>query len=216
MQASTSPPDLGIEADNQLLGAMQTHLATLGRKRAPDAASTQACNHFYHRFTRVMHRVAATHGVRPDERDDVVQEAWSRILPKIPVFVSKPRRGGLHAWVRTVVRNVVFNLVRHRRRHPVTRLDAAPESGKEIAGPHENPLLRCMKHEDRTIVYAALERLEAEVSILNALIFHLRTLEEMDVGEVAEVLSLTPAQVRDRECRMFRRFQRLILQSERK
>jgi len=138
--------------------------------------------------------------VGPDAAPDVVQEAFLSVYRNLASFRQESRFG---TWLYRIVTNAALMHQRARTRHPAESLEAyLPEfdaTGAHRATPAELQVAaRADELLDRRFLAeqaaAALRRLPD----LYRSAFVLRDLEELSTAEVAQVLDIEPAAVRQR------------------
>ena len=137
-----------------------------------------------------------------DEGDahDSLQETFLQVYRKLPSFRGESR---FSTWLYRVATNAALMQRRSRARRPAESLDAYlprfDENGRHAATPDElGAACRVDELLDRKLL---AEKARAGIERLPDLYreaFVLRDLEELETGEVAEVLGLEPATVRQR------------------
>jgi RNA polymerase sigma factor (sigma-70 family) len=90
-----------------------------------------------------------------------------------------------------------MNVHRQKARHPTQALGKLLGTGKEPTAGSAGPEARIERKEDARQLHAALRGLGNSGDRLNALILVLRYLEGFKPAEIAEIVCLTPDQVRD-------------------
>src|SRR5262249_13401906 len=141
----------------------------------------------------------------PDaDREDCLQEVWVEVVAHLGRFQHDPRRGRLSTWLTTLARNKAADSIRRRSRHPSQPL----EEGDALAllDPVPGPVADCERRWTQARVRGALEGLAERVSECSFRVLYLRYIEGRTVAEIADVVGLTPEQVRLRAHRMKRRF----------
>ncbi len=129
---------------------------------------------------------------QPALADDLLQETFLRLATAAPELAPNTRIG---AWLFTVARNL---FVSHRR---WALLDVARLSEirlwAQLRGPHLTPFALASANETERRLESAIARLPLRYREVVLLI----TIERMSPSEVAEVLGLQPAAVRQRLAR---------------
>ena len=135
-----------------------------------------------------------------DDAPDVLQEAFLSAYRHLPSFRGEAR---FSTWLFRIVTNAALMHRRARRRRPAESLDALlprfDETGRHLAEPAE---LEAAAHVEERLDRAALaERARGFLEALperHRAAFVLRDLEEMPTAEVAELLGVSAAVVRQR------------------
>ncbi|MDP9292029.1 MAG: sigma-70 family RNA polymerase sigma factor [Verrucomicrobiota bacterium] len=137
--------------------------------------------------TRVVGTVAKMLG---DDRDaeDLAQQVFVRIWNSAPRYRPTAK---FTTWLFTIMRNLVFNELRRRKRHDAVR-STDEESAREIATDAPSP--------DGAFLTVELERaIQAALSALpeaQRMAIVLRRYEECSYEEIAEILGLSLAAVK--------------------
>jgi RNA polymerase sigma-70 factor (ECF subfamily) len=136
----------------------------------------------------------------PGEAPDVLQEAFLQAYRKLPGFRGESR---FSTWLYRIVTNAALMHRRARRRRPTESLEAYLPRFDAAGGHAGTPAeLQVAAHAEERLdrqllaqkAWAGLERLTDAYRVP----FVLRDLEEMPTVEVAQVLGLEPATVRQR------------------
>jgi RNA polymerase sigma-70 factor (ECF subfamily) len=144
----------------------------------------------------LVHRLVGAGG----DPQDALQEAFLQVFRKLPSFRGEAK---FSTWLYRVVTNAALMQLRQRTRRPTEPLDAYlprfDATGRHAAGPEElESPAHAEEQLDRSFLarkaIEGLERLPEPYRVA----FVLRDLEEMPTVEVADVLGLEPAAVRQR------------------
>jgi RNA polymerase sigma-70 factor (ECF subfamily) len=164
---------------------------------AGDGSAFEALVHRYHaRAYRLAYRLLGPDG----DPQDALQEAFLHAFRKLPTFRGESR---FSTWLFRVVTNAALMQRRSRSRRPAESLDAYlprfDAEGRHTGTPDQLAAAsRAEEVLDRRFLAekarAGLERLPEAYRAA----FVLRDLEEMPTAEVAELLGLEPAAVRQR------------------
>jgi RNA polymerase sigma-70 factor (ECF subfamily) len=167
------------------------------RAAAGDESAFEGLVHRYHaRAYRLAYRVTGGDG----DAQDAVQDAFLQVFRKLSSFRGEAR---FSTWLYRIVANAALMQRRSRSRRPAESLDGyLPRfdgDGQHAAAPAE--LLAAAHVEERLERRILAERALEGVDRLPEtyrLAFVLRDLEEMPTAEVAQVLGLEQAAVRQR------------------
>ena len=178
----------GPEPSDELLAAR----AAAGDDSAFEAIVTR----YQARVFRLAWRLTGNEG----DAADVLQEAFLQVYRKLATFRGDARFG---TWLYRIATNAALMLRRARSRRPSESLDGFlpcfDENGLHAATPAELAAAAGVEHQlDRRRLaekaLAAIDRLPDDYREA----FVLRDLEEMTTAQVADVLGLEPAAVRQR------------------
>jgi RNA polymerase sigma factor (sigma-70 family) len=136
--------------------------------------------------------------LQPADGKDVLQELWVEVLGKHPKARSHGKPGAVAAWLLRVLFSKALNVHRRRARHLTQALGKLLGTGKEPTAGSAVPEARIERQEEARQLHAALRGLGDSGDRLNALILVLRYLEGFKPAEIAEIVCLTPDQVRER------------------
>jgi RNA polymerase sigma-70 factor (ECF subfamily) len=166
---------------------------------APDAVLTEAWGVFYQTYTGMLRRMAREFHLDAQQSEDLVQEAWARVIVNLSSFHWREYGAGLRGWLYTLIRNQALNFVRQRVRHPLKFADNIEIS--DIADQvQEKQLEACW---DREFLQHIVDDVGKRVSPLNHRLMVLRWLEERSQAETAALLNLSEKQVTYRLHRLF-------------
>lgn len=161
-----------------------------------DAAFDELMTRYEARAYRLAFRLT---GAAADAQD-VVQEAFLSAYRGLAGFRAEAR---FSTWLFRIVTNAALMHRRARRRRPTTPLDdGVPRfdgDGRHAAEPADlEAAARVEERLDREALAEAAQRAVDALPDLYREAFVLRDLEEMDTAEVAELLGIGPAAVRQR------------------
>jgi len=131
---------------------------------------------------------------------DAVQEAFLQVFRKLPSFRGESR---FATWLYRIVTNAALMQRRSRGRRPAESLEGClprfDASGTHLATPDELQAAARVEEllDRRTLAEKALEGIERLPDAYRAA-FVLRDLEELSTAEVADLMGLEPAAVRQR------------------
>ena len=198
-----SPAPVRDHSEMVLVTQAKEYLRQRLEKLAPDAVLTQAWDDFYQTYTAVLRRMAAEFQLDAQESEDLVQEAWARVIVHLQEFEWHEHGAGLRGWLYTMIRNQALNLIRQKVRRPL-KLTNGMEV-REIADPAPGPAEQWDACWDRELLHQVLADLATKVSPLNHRLLTLRWLEERSLAEVAILLNISEKQVTYRQQRLFRK-----------
>lgn len=185
-----------------LLESTQTYLQSLLERQAPDSVLSEAWDEFYRVYSELIRRFVFARGVPAADVDDCVQEVWSTVAQKLVKFQHPKNRPGLRAWLYTVVRSKVTDIMRQRIRQRSVNLDSdIPVADKNAVIPGQ-PGEADEAAWLTTLAEMLLEELRPNVSDLNYQVVRMRLFEGRSVSDVAAALDITPEQVRSRQHRL--------------
>ena len=196
-----SPTSSGLEKVQ--VSKVQRYLQQRLRKLAPDAVLTLAWDGFYHTYTEVLRRMAAEFHLDAQESEDLVQEAWARVIVHLEDFHWQENGAGLRGWLYALIRNQALNFIRHKVRHPLQLAGSLEMCW--VADPGPDPAQQWQACCDRELMHVLLADLAKKVSPLNHRLAILRWLEDRSLAEVALLLNISEKQVTYRQQRMFRK-----------
>jgi len=203
------PPSLTAEQQQIIAGLLSAACrcrACVHAGWAADAADVQACEHFIHAVLEWLREFANRH-LRPDDRDDFVQEVGRRAVEKLHEFDCDPALASFTPWLWDVAEHHRIDLWRRfaRRRTRALRPDdeLVPDSGDD------DPLARLGRAEDREMTRLALVELREQVSDTSYQILVMQDLCGRSVLQTADALGLTPKQVTERHHLMRKRLARI-------
>jgi RNA polymerase sigma factor (sigma-70 family) len=160
-----------------------------------------AWERFVRRYQPLIQRRCRTAGLNAEEADEVVARVQLRLVTALHNFHYDPARS-FRGWLATVVRNVVRNYWRERKRHTDVRGsgdDAVQEQLENVAIP--DPIARLADELDVTLqhdlrlVQRVLARVRERVEPATWQAYWLTAIEGRAGKEAARQLGLTVAQV---------------------
>ncbi|MHB1560813.1 MAG: RNA polymerase sigma factor [Isosphaeraceae bacterium] len=176
----------------------------------PPAALAEVWDEFYRSSIPRMRARLRRLGLTEADREDCIQDVWSKLLTRPDSLPRELRAAALTSWLLTVARNRAIDAMRRQRLAPAGLDDRANDLVDNGPGPTE--VL------DRRATRSHLERVLAELAArgpeVSYQVFYLRTIEGRPGDEVAEALGLTPEQVRFRLHRMTQKFRELLDRSQ--
>ena len=138
------------------------------------------------------------------EAEDLVQETCLRALRGMDGLRS---HDSAKSWLFTILRNIWFNQLRHRRTVPdVVELDADGSEPNEPADPEQDPHTDYVNKLEREQVRCAIQQLPEEFRE----IIILREYEELSYHEIAVILDCPPGTVMSRLARARSRLRELL------
>jgi RNA polymerase sigma-70 factor (ECF subfamily) len=204
-RSSTGPP-----LDEEVLCIqLRAYLECRSRNVDPPPHLAEAWDRFYDLYTPRIRAFLRRFSLSEADREDCLQDVWSKVLTRLTEVPLDPRRAPLSPWLITVARNLAIDALRRRRRlgaglyiDAFAVVDAGP--GPEAA---------C----DRLALQARVRDVVTELSVrapaVSFQVLYLHAIDGRTNVEVAETLGLTPEQVRFRLHRMMRKFRDLFERS---
>jgi len=192
----------------QLLRDVQAYLTLPSRPRSSIERLRESWRTFYETYDTVIRRFAVRCKIPLVDLEECTQEIWVKLLKKLPNFRYHAACSQFHTWLFAVVRNHVVDRLRRDRNRAVGRLTDLVEAN--LASSDSDPSHIFDRVSDYRELQRASELLKSMVSDKSYRTLQLRWIEGKSINEIANVLELTPAQVRLRQCRMKKQLQRLI------
>ena len=174
-------------------------------KRDPARAWEQ----FYAYCLDIIGQSPAVKRLSGPDREDCIQDVMTEIVRHFGTLRPETILEDHAGWIRVLSRNKAIDIVRRRLRHPEILFDDGV--GASLARPDdpENPG-NLKSSEAISLVWEVLLSLDQKVPVTSYLVFYLRTIEEYEVAEIAELFSLTQDQVRSRCHRVRKMVQSII------
>lgn len=150
---------------------------------------------FYRRYSVEIYLYLYTICRSREMAEDLMQEVFLKALLSLT-----DQNENLRAWLYKVARNTCFNEIRNRRRE--IKIDLYEEAGCYSAGNlngnnSNNPVDDLIRNEQKSMLYDAMMKLpDRQREILDLFYF-----SEMSIKEIAEIMKLTPQNVRVLACR---------------
>jgi RNA polymerase sigma-70 factor (ECF subfamily) len=190
------PDSIIDDPDGILVRVVQVYLQRRLQAEAPGALLTLYWEDFFRIYGPLVSALVARH-VERHERDDLVQEIWMTVAAKLPDFQWTENRGGLRAWLTTLIRRRTIDLIRQRdrRREIGTAAAALPEGEQEPVDAQADPTARLEQEWQAQAVHTVLESLRPEIGDLNQQIVHLHYWGGHSVSEIAALVQLSAPQV---------------------
>lgn len=193
------------ETDARLIQQATSYLQGRG-EAAGDATSRAAWDDFYAIYGQIIPRFVRACGVPEGDVPDCVQDVWTAVLAELPKLEYHPHRGRFRSWMYAIVRNKATDLVRRKMRGPTTISTLHDAVSLHDTDPKEIWEQRWTQE----AIHAVLEQFQSKVSDLTFRVFHMRSIEERDVADVAVAVGLTRDQVRARHHRAHVQFAELF------
>lgn len=174
--------------------------------RIRDPRDTAAWAQFHDLYAPLLYRYARARGLSREDAEDVRATCYQTIVTKIKEFDYNKAKGGFKAWLRTLVRCRVIDLLRKRRE---VLIDFTAGDGRatycELADETPGPDEVWEKHWKYQHLKYCVEQVRKEVSAAQFQAFELLVLKERSVEEVCEELGLSANQVYRAKSRVLRR-----------
>ncbi len=208
-RSGLDPPWAPPPGEDDLYLKLRAYLECRAHDVPPPPELAAAWDHFYHLYTPWIRAWLGRFHLSEADREDCLQDVWSKVITCPAVLRNGPRRDRVWAWLMTVTRNQAIDALRRRRRYSFPWDDGVLDIADENPGPADA--------HDRIVAQAqvrsALTELSERSPTISFQVLHLRTIEGKSCAEVADRLGLTPEQVRSRLHRMMRRFRNLLARS---
>jgi RNA polymerase sigma factor (sigma-70 family) len=211
---SCDPPRAteGDEAERDLVRDTEAYLDERTRGLTPSLRHCEAWDCFFRYGSAVIRGATRAFGLSEADRDDCEQEFWAAVVDQLGRSRYEPVRAGLRTWLSALARNKSTDVIRQRTRHASRNLN---EVGVfEIPCREADPASAYELKETQALVHSALAALSQVVSDRSYQVLHLRSIEELNVSEVALTLGLSLEEVRYRHFRAKQELRRLVEISE--
>jgi RNA polymerase sigma-70 factor (ECF subfamily) len=160
--------------------------------------SYEAFERLVARHERTIYAVAMRITRRPEDAEDVVQQTFLSLVEHLDAFAGQSM---FRTWLLKIVTNHALKILRKRRGLPAVSLNAGPEEDSDplphpqfIAPWRDDPAQIALRHETRQLLEEAMDQLDEKYR----LVFILRDIEGLSTDDTAELLGLTPANVKVR------------------
>jgi RNA polymerase sigma factor (sigma-70 family) len=144
---------------------------------------------------KTLEVMATKWGVPGCERDDLVQEVWLDLLPRLAVLRWR-HWDAFRAWLRKVAWHKAIDLYRKRQRQQAASLEGVLRAGRQLFDHRPGPVAVLMSTSSREIVARALSILQPDITEQDHRVAVLRFLEGATIGEIAAAVALCKKQVR--------------------
>ena len=194
------------DGDAGLYRELKAYLACRSRGVDPPGPLADAWNRFYRLYTPRIWAFLIRSGLQEADREDCLQDVWTKVVAVLDHLPYEPRSGQLATWLMTVARNTTVDSIR-RRQHVWVGLDQAK---LPVLARDPEPATEMERREMQARVRSVLVQLSERVSAISYGVLYQRGIEGRTCAEVADALRLTPGQVRFRFHRMKRVFRGLL------
>jgi RNA polymerase sigma factor (sigma-70 family) len=187
---------LSMKADDETLRTRWTLV-----ERIKDPGDIESWNAFYERYKGLVLGVAIKAGLRADEAEDVLQATMASVSKNIGSFEADPAHGSFSAWLLKLARWRILD--QFKKRLPSAPSNEEPSDATartptvdRLADPKAADLARvCDAERERWLMEKALEELPGQVRAEDYQIFHLLTVQQKPVAEVARMVGKGRAQL---------------------
>jgi RNA polymerase sigma-70 factor (ECF subfamily) len=153
-----------------------------------DAGHEESFRALFDRFYGPLFRFFQKRGFSTEESQDLIQETFLRVYVGIADFRGESR--GVH-WLFRIAANTALKAVRHRTAAKRAG-ESVPLDGEEAGSEGSAPLRQLLDKERKERLAEAIERLPAQMRRC----VRLRVLQDLDYGEIAEILQISPSTVK--------------------
>jgi RNA polymerase sigma factor (sigma-70 family) len=200
------------QIEQGLVRDAKAYLDESAQGMTPSFLLSEAWDHFFCYGSSVIQGCLRARGLSREDRDDCEQEFWVAVVTQLRRSGYESARAGLRTWLSAIARNKSADAFRRRiRRHPLTLNETATS---QIPGREADPASVYERQEEKGLLHKALAALSQLASHRSYQVLLLRSIEELDVSEVAVALGLTPEEVRYRHCRAKQELRRLVETSD--
>jgi len=143
--------------------------------------------------TRKIYNLCYRFTGRPGEAEDLTQEVFIKIFQTLKTFDAA--QGAFSTWLARVARNHLVDHYRRTKKDRVTSsLEDEPGGLEEKPSPTVEPVAQVESRERKELLQRALDRLSPDLR--EAVV--LRDLQDLDYGEIAQVLGVPAGTVKSR------------------
>jgi RNA polymerase sigma factor (sigma-70 family) len=187
---------LPMKAEDQTLKTSWTLVA-----RLKNVDSHEHWQKFYDLYRGLILGVAMKAGLQEDEAKDVLQATMTEVSKNIGRFEADPTRGSFHAWLLQMARWRIAN--QFKKRMPIAAAsksasdatDTTPTVERIPDGKEVNLEELCDAEWRRHLLDQALKEIQIEFKAEHYQVFHLLTIEQKPIAEVAQMLGKNLAQI---------------------
>ncbi len=156
----------------------------------------------------VLRHLAAICHVPREEMDDLVQDVWLRIQPKLDDFYARHGIDAVQRWLYRVVHDQAIDYVRKKARHRVRPLSAAFEA--RLVAREAEPEQVMEARERHELARRLLDQIRTHLPEASFRILELVYLDGRSITEVAQEIGLSAREVRYRKYRAIKKMRRLL------
>jgi RNA polymerase sigma-70 factor (ECF subfamily) len=168
---------------------METTRASL-LARIKDLHDTQAWREFDSLYRPMLYRFARSRGLDRASAEDVVQRCMATVVRQAPTFQYQASKGKFRNWLQKMAENKVRDLLRARR---LRQADSKHLAALRSSEPSPEELFDKAWYQAH--VRYCLEQVQADVQETTYRAFQLYAIEQRPVGQVCELLNMTPNQL---------------------
>ena len=181
--------------------------AGMNQKQTP--RSTESWDRFFGICDREIQCALRRCHFQGADLDESTQEIWLKLLLSLPRFRFNSDRAQFTTWLQTVIRNHLIDHLRRRvLRKTVPLTDAADAKLSEKTSEPADILQR---RAEKEFVDLVLRELKSEMPEVNHRILQLYWIEQKSISDIAVDTQWSPAQIRQRLCRMKQRLTQRML-----
>lgn len=202
-----APEAVSEDPQQLLLSVVQHYLKQRLQAEAPSALVTLYWEEFFRVYAPIVSGLVARHVARQEERDDLVQEVWMTVAARLPEFHWRENRGGLRAWLSTLIRNRTIDLIRQkgRRLQPLALEQVHPN---HLPPADDDPTARLTKEWQAQALRAILDDLRPQIGEVNYQIVQLHYWGGRTTPDIARQLGMNEGQVSSRLHRVLEKLRR--------
>ena len=183
--------------------------------RLRDRRNSQAWSEFVDIYEPLIYRLARRRGLQDADARDLTQQVLMAVAAKVENWDPSRSRGSFRAWVSQVARNLIVNMLVHRRRHPPGTGDSNIQEllNQKPAATAEDTAVFDSEYRRRIFHYAAEQvRKEFRATTWNA--FWDSCVQGQEIKQVAQRLGMTVGAVYIARSRVLARLRQRIEQIE--
>jgi RNA polymerase sigma factor (sigma-70 family) len=178
------------ELDLDLLQRTQAYFQKRKTGVEPSHEESEAFDRFYDLFNPKLESYVRVCRLSPEDAEDCLQEAWTKIVGAISGFVSDGTQKGFLSWIRTIARNTAAKIRRYGSRHPTQALNEQEDAGQ--AGDRSETMAEFEKMCAVETVNRVLQYLKTKLPPLTFQALEKHFLGEETIEQIAVELNLTP------------------------
>jgi RNA polymerase sigma-70 factor (ECF subfamily) len=184
-------------------------------RRLPNAADVEAWDMFVEIYEPLLFRLARGRGMQAADAEDFVQEVLTAVAKSVDRWLANEDRGPFRAWLFRIASNLAVNFLTRPKHRRLASGDS--ETGRllnEQPAPAGDSSELFLKEYRRELFHWAAERVCAQVSEQQWMVFWLTSVEERPIAQVAEEFCMSVGSVYVARSRITKRSRELIREHE--
>jgi RNA polymerase sigma-70 factor (ECF subfamily) len=180
-------------------------------RRLPNAADAEAWDVFVEIYEPLLFRLASSRGMQPADAEDLVQEVFTAVTRNIERWVADVDRGPFRAWLFRIASNLAINFLtrqKHRRLGSGDSQVARILADQPAVSADSSHLF--LNEYRRELFRWAAERVRAEVSDRQWMVYWLTSVEDWPIADVARKFAVSVGSIYIARCRITKRIRELV------